>query len=91
MHTDGITEARRRGGPEFGLARFVDFLVRHHADGLPVPETLRRLVNAVLDHHDGHLEDDATVLMCEWIGPHLEPVARAAKAVGVSHPGGTGD
>ncbi|MDQ0785307.1 PP2C family protein-serine/threonine phosphatase [Streptomyces sp. B3I8] len=84
LHTDGITEARRRGGPEFGLERFVDFLVRHHADGLPVPETLRRLVNAVLDHHDGHLEDDATVLLCEWIGPHLEPVARAAEAVGVS-------
>ncbi|MBA5225463.1 PP2C family protein-serine/threonine phosphatase [Streptomyces griseoaurantiacus] len=91
LHTDGITEARRRGGPEFGLEHFVDFLLRHHADGLPVPETLRRLVNAVLDHHEGHLQDDATVLLCEWLGPHLEPVARAAAAVGVSAPGPDGD
>ncbi|MFD9306992.1 SpoIIE family protein phosphatase [Streptomyces sp. NPDC060048] len=58
-YTDGITEARRAGTEEFGLARFVDFLIRHHADGLPVPETLRRLIHAVLEHHDGHLQDDA--------------------------------
>ncbi|MFF7731713.1 SpoIIE family protein phosphatase [Streptomyces sp. NPDC007984] len=84
LYTDGITEARRSGGREFGLARFTDFLIRHHADGLPVPETLRRLVQAVLEYHDGRLQDDATVLLCEWIGPHLEPADTAADLTGLS-------
>lgn len=66
MYTDGVTEARDTRGREFGLDRFVDFIVRHESDELPVPETLRRLVQAVLAHHDGRLEDDATVLFCEW-------------------------
>ncbi|MEU0252059.1 PP2C family protein-serine/threonine phosphatase [Streptomyces sp. NPDC006184] len=87
FYTDGITEARRPGGREFGLERFTDFLVRHHADGLPVPETLRRLIQAVLDYHDGHLQDDATVLLCEWLGPHLEPVHEAAGLTGLSADG----
>ncbi|CAL9280504.1 hypothetical protein SUDANB51_07866 [Streptomyces sp. enrichment culture] len=83
LYTDGITEARRSGGPEFGLDRFTDFLIRHHADGLPVPETLRRLIHAVLEYHDGRLQDDATVLICEWIGPRPEPARTAADLTGV--------
>ncbi|MFF8275777.1 PP2C family protein-serine/threonine phosphatase [Streptomyces lateritius] len=73
FYTDGITEARDRHGGQFGLDRFVDFIVRQQAAALPVPETLRRLVHAVLDHHDGHLNDDATVLLAEWHGPEKEP------------------
>ncbi|MDN3296377.1 PP2C family protein-serine/threonine phosphatase [Streptomyces ficellus] len=69
LYTDGITEARDADGHEFGRERFVDFIIRHQADNLPVPETLRRLVRAVLNHHDGKLNDDATVLLCEWRGP----------------------
>jgi serine phosphatase RsbU (regulator of sigma subunit) len=84
LYTDGITEARRSGDREFGLPRFTDFLIRHHADGLPVPETLRRLMQAVLEYHDGRLQDDATVLLCEWIGPHLEPADTAAGLTGLS-------
>lgn len=87
LYTDGITEARRAGDREFGLDRFTDFLIRHHADGLPVPETLRRLIQAVLDYHNGELQDDATVLMCEWIGPHLEPARTAAELTGLSSDG----
>jgi serine phosphatase RsbU (regulator of sigma subunit) len=83
LYTDGITEARRPGGPEFGLDRFTDFLIRHHADGLPVAETLRRLIHAVLDYHDGHLNDDATVLLCEWLGPNSEPTDEAAALAGL--------
>ena len=91
LYTDGITEARRSGDREFGLARFTDFLIRHHADGLPVPETLRRLIHAVLEYHDGRLQDDATVLLCEWIGPHLEPADTAAGLTGLSSTGLPGD
>ncbi len=68
LYTDGMTEARNRLGQEFGLERFVDFIIRRNADGLPVPETLRRLVRSVLEYHDGRLQDDATVLLVEWRG-----------------------
>jgi serine phosphatase RsbU (regulator of sigma subunit) len=83
LYTDGITEARGADDTEFGLERFTDFLIRHHADGLPVPETLRRLIQAVLDYHDGHLQDDATVLMCEWLGPLVEDTEPAAALTGL--------
>jgi serine phosphatase RsbU (regulator of sigma subunit) len=69
LYTDGMTEARSPRGEEFGIERFTDFLVRHHADGLPVPETLRRLIKHHLDYHGGWLGDDATVLVLEWHGP----------------------
>ncbi|MFF7974346.1 SpoIIE family protein phosphatase [Streptomyces sp. NPDC007905] len=69
LYTDGITEARDSRGRAFGLSQFTDFIIRHHADGLPVPETLRRLMRAVLDHHGGELGDDATVVCLEWRGP----------------------
>ncbi|MET9467725.1 PP2C family protein-serine/threonine phosphatase [Streptomyces sp. NPDC006544] len=69
LYTDGITEARNKDGLEFGLDGFIDFLIRHHSDGLPVPETLRRLIRAILNHHDGRLADDATVVVAEWLGP----------------------
>ncbi|MFD7436004.1 PP2C family protein-serine/threonine phosphatase [Streptomyces sp. NPDC059861] len=68
LFTDGITEARDAAGELFGPERFTDFIIRHHADGLPVAETLRRLIHAVLEHHDGRLDDDATVLFCQWHG-----------------------
>lgn len=70
LYTDGVTEARDDRGQEFGLTRFTDYIVRSQADGLPVPETLRRLMNAVLGHHGGKLRDDATVMFCEWRGTH---------------------
>lgn len=68
LYTDGITEARNSKGQEFGLERFVDFIIRRSADGLPVPETLRRLIRSVLEYHDGLLQDDASVLFVEWHG-----------------------
>ncbi|MGW0366728.1 PP2C family protein-serine/threonine phosphatase [Streptomyces sp. NPDC002990] len=79
LYTDGITEARDRTGREFGLDRFVQFVIRHQAGALPVPETLRRLVRAVLDHHDGQLGDDATVLLCEWHGHEGPPLAETLR------------
>ncbi|MGW8986036.1 PP2C family protein-serine/threonine phosphatase [Streptomyces parvus] len=83
LYTDGITEARASDDTEFGLERFTDLLIRHHADGLPVPETLRRLIKAVLDYHDGHLQDDATVLICEWLSPNVDDTEPAAALTGL--------
>ncbi|MET7455964.1 PP2C family protein-serine/threonine phosphatase [Streptomyces sp. NPDC005574] len=86
LYTDGITEARTPRGEEFGLTRFTDFLVRHHSDGLSVPETLRRLVRAHLHHHQEHLEDDATILLCEWLGPRTEPTPAVGPLAGIPAP-----
>ena len=69
LYTDGITEARDAERAEFGTDRLVEFVERHAADGLPVPETLRRLSHAVLDHQQGPPDDDATLMMMEWSPP----------------------
>lgn len=83
LYTDGMTEARNPSGREFGLDQFVDFLIRHHADGLPVPETLRRLIKHHLDYHGGRLRDDATVLVLEWHGPRPYGPGDAEALVGL--------
>jgi hypothetical protein len=69
LYTDGITEARRPHGQEFGLDRFISVLTRYPADGLSVSETVRRFSHTFFDYHHGELQDDATVLLCEWLGP----------------------
>ena len=66
MFTDGIVEARRTSGSDFGLDRLVDFMERALAAGLSPSETLRRLSHAVLDFHSGALQDDATTVLVTW-------------------------
>jgi phosphoserine phosphatase RsbU/P len=66
FYTDGITEARNRDGEFFGLDRLLDLAERHAAGELPAPETLRRLVRAVLAYQEGTLEDDGTLMIVEW-------------------------
>jgi anti-anti-sigma factor len=72
FYTDGITEARDAAGRFFGLSRLLDLAERHSAAGLPAPETLRRLSHAVLDHQQGRLDDDATLVIVEW-SPDARP------------------
>jgi Stage II sporulation protein E (SpoIIE) len=66
LFTDGITEARDEAGNFFGEDRLVDFLRREAAASHPAPETVRRLVHAVMRHQRGVLQDDATVLLARW-------------------------
>ena len=68
MLSDGVIEARSAAGEFFGTERLVDVLVREESRQQPPPETLRRLIVAVLDHQQGTLQDDATLLMVEWAG-----------------------
>ncbi|WSY47847.1 serine/threonine-protein phosphatase (plasmid) [Embleya sp. NBC_00888] len=68
FHTDDVTEARNPEGEIFGPDRFVDFVIRHIADGLPPPETLRRLIRAICEYHHYRLRDDATILLLQWHG-----------------------
>lgn len=66
LYTDGVVEARSPGGEFFGVARLQELVVRQLAGGLTPPETLRRVVRELLDHHEQQLPDDATFLMVEW-------------------------
>jgi serine phosphatase RsbU (regulator of sigma subunit) len=68
LYTDGVVEARRMG-QFFSDERLADFVVRASASGHAGPEVLRRLIQAVLEHQDGTLQDDATVLLLEWGSP----------------------
>ncbi|MFI9816812.1 PP2C family protein-serine/threonine phosphatase [Saccharothrix variisporea] len=69
LYTDGVTEAGGARGEPFGEHGLADFLRREATAGNPPPETARRLVKAVLDHHHGTLQDDATVLLARWTSP----------------------
>lgn len=68
LYTDGVTEARSPDGEFFGEQRLADLLTRNLAAGLPVPETMRRVVRALLEHQQSQLADDATLLLLEWRG-----------------------
>ncbi|MDP9820331.1 serine/threonine protein phosphatase PrpC [Nocardioides massiliensis] len=69
LYTDGVVEARSPDGAFFGQERLVDLVTRNLAADLPAPETLRRVIHALLEHQAGHLDDDATLLLVEWHGP----------------------
>jgi hypothetical protein len=66
VYTDGVTEARDAHGEPFGLERLQELTQRHAGDGLPAPETLRRLSLAVAAHQEAPPIDDATLLLLEW-------------------------
>ena len=68
LFSDGVVEARSREGEFFGLDRLLDLVTRQESTRQPAPETLRRLINAVLEHQQDMLQDDATVLLLEWAG-----------------------
>lgn len=68
LHTDGVTDARSPTGEYFGQDRLIDSMSRALAADLPAAETMRRLVHTLLDHRDGQLDDDATLLMVRWHG-----------------------
>jgi serine phosphatase RsbU (regulator of sigma subunit) len=87
-YTDGVTDAMDAEGERFGLARLIDFVERAVNDGLPTPETMRRLISAVLAHQHEELQDDATAVLLEWRPDrnplaHLDPPPHAP-----DHPGG---
>jgi serine phosphatase RsbU (regulator of sigma subunit) len=70
--TDGVTEGRSPDGTFFGTDRLADLVSRTSAGGNPPPETLRRLMHAIIDHQAGDLRDDATAVLVEWKGQGKE-------------------
>ena len=73
IFTDGVVEARSSDGEFFGVGRLVDMVSRASAAATPAPETMRRLLHSILDHQEGELQDDATIVVVEWrgAGPRL--------------------
>jgi hypothetical protein len=69
LYTDGVVEAQTPTGEQFGLTRLIDHLEREALSESTAQETLRRLVQAVLEHRLGDLRDDATMLMAQWLSP----------------------
>lgn len=67
--TDGVIEARSSAGEEFGRDRLADLVERAAGAHQTPAETLRRLSRAVLDHQEGVLQDDGTLLLLVWHGP----------------------
>jgi sigma-B regulation protein RsbU (phosphoserine phosphatase) len=66
FYTDGVAEARTADGEFFGVDRLAEFVTRALADRLPAPETMRRLVAAIMAHQRERLQDDATAALLEY-------------------------
>ena len=67
--TDGVLEARSPDGEFFGRSRLARMWSEVGAGGEVPAEVLRRLCHGILDHQQGLLQDDATLLMVVWSGP----------------------
>jgi hypothetical protein len=67
LYTDGITEARSPQGEFFGEQRLSDFISTAVAAGDPAPETVRRLMRHLLAHQADQLQDDASIVVLEWV------------------------
>lgn len=65
LYSDGVVDARNAAGEFFGTARLGDLVAREAGAGQSAPETMRRLMHAILEHTD-ELQDDATTMVVEW-------------------------
>ncbi|HUP68879.1 MAG TPA: PP2C family protein-serine/threonine phosphatase [Acidimicrobiales bacterium] len=63
--TDGVVDAHRPGGEDFGRERLVALLRDRSRAGLDAAETVRQLSHTVLDHH-GVLSDDTTAFLVDF-------------------------
>jgi sigma-B regulation protein RsbU (phosphoserine phosphatase) len=71
LFTDGITEAMRADGEEFGDARVLR--VAAERDGCSPVEVKERLLAAVNQFCNSQLQDDATLLLIAAVGGDLAP------------------
>jgi serine phosphatase RsbU (regulator of sigma subunit) len=74
FYSDGVIEARPDGGPEFGMERFVDLATRHGDRDVGLLVMVRAILDAVLEHAENILRDDATLVAVRWTGPSTSAV-----------------
>jgi serine phosphatase RsbU (regulator of sigma subunit) len=70
FYTDGVIEGRASAGGGLGRDRLVDLVGQTASDQLSAEEIVRQVGRAVLEHHNARLDDDATLLLVQWSGPH---------------------
>ncbi|MGH2678842.1 MAG: PP2C family protein-serine/threonine phosphatase [Actinomycetota bacterium] len=68
FYSDGVIEARPKGGAEFGMDRFVDLAGRHGDPAIPLQLMVRQILDSVVEHAGGILRDDATLVAVRWTG-----------------------
>ncbi len=61
LFTDGLTESVNGAGEEFGEERLIEWVTRHRH--LSAQEIQQRVLSEVEAFSDGHLQDDATLLV----------------------------
>jgi Stage II sporulation protein E (SpoIIE) len=66
FYSDGVVEARTPRGTDFGMERLRAFVEEAVSSELPLAEITRQLGHAILDHHGGALQDDATIVLVHW-------------------------
>lgn len=66
IYTDGLTEARQRGGAFLTEERLADFLRQEATAELPTPEMLRRFRRTLIERVGGELRDDASAVLLHW-------------------------
>lgn len=66
--TDGVLEARSPDGEFFGRTRLARMWAEAAGSGQRPAEVMRRLCHAILDHQQGQLQDDATLLLVVYTG-----------------------
>ncbi len=66
VYTDGISEARDSERRFFGTPRLIDTIERAATDGKTLPEISRTVLEALLRHQQGVLQDDATLFLIQW-------------------------
>jgi serine phosphatase RsbU (regulator of sigma subunit) len=68
FYSDGVFEARPKGGAEFGMERFLDVAGRHGDREVALLVMVRQILSEVTDHAQ-NLRDDATLVAVRWSGP----------------------
>lgn len=69
FYSDGVIEARPNGGLEYSLERFLDLAGRHGDPDAALLLLVRQILDSVLEHAEGALRDDATLVALRWSGP----------------------
>jgi serine phosphatase RsbU (regulator of sigma subunit) len=68
LYTDGVVESRPEDGEDLGVDRLADLWARESLPDRSADEVTRRLVRIVVEHQNGKLHDDATLLLVRWTG-----------------------